>query len=190
MKRRSSRAAGSSPDISSLHENAALRPARTASNVSAILVSGLENSANSMRPALTPVGIKDSAWAKPRKLGSAASVARKGWALMSCSAARATSEVERNNIPFCSKNGPASGWRTDWKCSGSFARACTSARDALSASSGVAASSTTTIVSACCGNAASNWISRCRQGNSAEMSWLVSVVIAKFPGRKPPLLRS
>ena len=59
---------------------------------------------------------------------------------MSCSVVCVTSSVERNNRPLRSKKGPASGWRTDWMCSGSFASACASARDALSASSGVAAS--------------------------------------------------
>src|SRR5580700_6701174 len=60
-------------------------------------------------------------------------------------------------------------------CGSSFA---TSALVASSTSSGVGASTTATINSNC-GNAFSNLASRCRQSMFGEISWLMSVVMAK-----------
>ena len=55
---------------------------------------------------------------------------------------------------------------------------CTSAAVAASTISGVGAS-TTTMIESNCGKAFSKRISRCRPGLADEISWLISVVIAK-----------
>ena len=77
------------------------------------------------------------------------------------------------------KNSPPPGWAIDLNSSLLALSRSTSAAVAWLVSSGVGASTTTRIERRCCGNAFSNAISRCRQGNSGEISLLMSVLMAK-----------
>ena len=108
----------------------------------------------------------------PRKLGSAARVARNGSALMSWAVSLRTSATDRNRIPSRAKNGPPSGrltvWMRSFRVSSAFARA----EAASSAPSAVFASTTATIKSVRCGKSAFSLISCRRQGSELDRSLL------------------
>ncbi len=116
----------------------------------------------------------------PRREGSAANGPSTGWAVISWLVVSLTSCRERNSRPFWAKNGPPSGRSTDSAMSLRAEIFAASAAAELSASSGVLPSTTTTMRPSPCGKALSTAASRWRHGVLSEISWAVSVVMAKF----------
>ncbi len=117
----------------------------------------------------------------PRRLGSAASGPRKGWAVMTLLVVVSTSFRDSSIRPFWAKNGPPSGRRTVLATSLRWASRSAMPAAACSASSGVRPSITTTIWSVFWGKAASTAASFWRQAVLGEISCAVSVVMAKWP---------
>ena len=114
----------------------------------------------------------------PRSDGSPASTWIRRCACVSAFNCGARSAVFSNKKPFCAKKLPPFNCSMDWNKSFCCDSRATSAPVASSTSSGVGASITATMVSNC-GKAFSKAASRCRHGMFGEISWLMSVVIAK-----------
>ena len=178
MKRRSSR--GSAVPLSrTRQEKLAKRPASTLSSVSDSMFIGRARSSRFMRPARAPPAPNETTFMTPRRLGSSDSMPISGRAAINWPMVRPTSSTGRNRKACCSKNAPPPGRRTERKCSVRPVMRCARASAARSVSSGVGPSTTTRIVWVRCGNARSSSTSRCRHGAEVEISWLVSVVMAK-----------
>ena len=183
-KRRSSEGFGARPVISLRHEKAGLSPFARRSRASAMATTAGLRSSSSAFPRRTPSIDCDKVRRTPRSVGSAASVPRKGWALISSAVSRRTSSTERKRTPLRAKNSPPSGRLMLRITSERGERSLTSASAASSAASGVVASTTAMIWLVDWGNALSSMISCWRHGSELERSSLLSVVMAKWLARK------
>ena len=181
--RRSSEGSGGWPVISRRQEKAGCLPCATPSRASAIAVTAGLMPSSVVFPKRTPSIDCESAPRTPCRVGSAASVPRKGSALISCAISLRTSSTDLKRMPLRAKNSPPSGRltvriRSDWGAS-----ALASAAAASSAASGVVASTTAMIRSVRCGKRSLSRISCWRQGSELDRSLLLSVLMAMWRER-------
>ena len=122
---------------------------------------------------------------KPRRLGSAAILPMRAWALIIESARFWTSAVGNSIRPLRSKKGPPSG-RVTLVNRGEPVSLAVKAAVALSACSGVEAETTIAIRPEFCGNSLSNAISRCRHTSFSDKSRSVSVsMLSRLTATQP-----
>ena len=176
--RRSSDGSGARPVISLRQEKAGRLPSARRSRASAIAVTAGLRSSSVDFFRRTPSIDCDRAPRTPRNVGSAASVPRKGSALINSAVSRRTSSTVWKRKPLRAKNSPPSGRLIVRITSDRSVSASTNAAAASSAASGVVESTTAMIRSVRWGKSSLSRISCWRQGSELDRSLLLSVVMA------------
>ena len=166
--RRSSEGSGAWPVISRRQENAGCFPCATLSRASAIAVTAGLMPSSVVFPRRTPSIDCEIAPRTPCRVGSAASVPRKGSALINWAMSLRTSSTDLKRMPLRAKNSPPSGRVTVRITSDWGASASASAEAASSAPSGVVASTTAMIRSVRWGKSSLSLISCWRQGSELD----------------------
>ncbi len=178
MKRRSSCGSGGLPLATTRQEKLAGRPSSASCTVSDAMAIGRARSSSSIWPYCTPTSPIDSARRAPLRLGSAASLSRRGLARTKPSVNPATSPVGKYITPFRSKKRPLCIWRTARIRSERDPSAWANRIEDCSTSSGVGASTTTRMSG--CGKAFMNSNDRCVHRKLGEKRSLTSVSMAKW----------
>ena len=176
--RRNSDGSGARDVISFRQEKGGRLPSARRSRASAIAVTAGLRSSSVVFFRRSPSIDCEMAPRMPRNVGSAASVPRKGSALINAAVSRRTSSMVSKRMPLRAKNSPPSGRLIMRTTSGRGVSASTNAVAASSAASGVVESMTAMIRSVRWGK---SWLSRVscwRQGRELDSSLLLSVVMA------------